>query len=622
MSVRVIKNKRNIFNIIAVSLGATLLISISILFSSFRNFLIYEVKHNVGDYHVIINGKIKKDSSILKKEFKNDRYFITYKNIYNVYRNTERICKECRGITYNDSLLSLYGISKNKNVLNTLKKIVYFITISLGIIIFFIIYNSFNSSLNSRKKDICQMRLIGFTVSDLYKYFFKESFLIGVFGTIIGFIFSIILNLIAIKILNIYLYEVFNNHLFIGIYIPFIIISILLMILIIFLSSIIPFKNIKKYKPIELFKKTFKIENSYSLYKNVTFWFSLLNYNRNKRRYKGLVFSVFIVSLSISVFSLVMKYTLTLTSEFVKIPEYDLFVKAENYDLKKISKDLKSDKMITFKACQGITSIPKDNYLINHKDFENITITNLGGNKIINNLDKIDKYNGKIKHYKSSRFKSLNEVKVEKDREIKINDLSLTSKHYFGLSDFDDVIINLNNDKFNTVCDDYQNYLIIKTKHNGIDKYFNNLIKKGKINISYINVKKSVRIIKSIFLTIKLFITILCILIFIVMIMSSINNVSLALKQREDDINCIKSLGMENKRLIVSFIIESFIISFKGWLFSLPFIFIANKYIFISIKEVFIYNNRFYNLEIIILCLIVSFLSVFFTMVVSYKKNM
>ena len=617
--------KRSIFTILEVAFGFMLLISIGILFSSLRSFLIDSVKKEVGSYHVIIKSENFSDENILKKEYKNKRYFITYKNINDVYKNTNRICKKvnCEVISYNNSLLSLYGISSDENLVDTFKGIIFSLVLFLSIIIFFIIYNSYKASLNSRRRDLCLLKLLGSDNNFLYKLFLREALILGVCGIIIGFLLSVILNLIIIKIINVLLYEVFDGNLYLNIYIPFVTIPIIFIFLIIILSSLLPLRNIKKYSPMELFKKISCIKNERIKISNrIVLWFSLVNYKRCRDRYKSLVICVFVTCLSINVFSLVLRYGIFCLKKYIIIPSYDVMIKTNEYDLNKISLDLKFDKREIYRSCTVKAHIPKRYFLNDYKDMVNIYVTDIGGDTVINKINKVKVYNGRFTYKNYKIFKNLNEIVF--DNEVKIDKLKLVSSIPFGLDGNNEVIINLDKNEFDSVCDEPINNLVMTTKYNGIDSYLKKIVLKRKKDITYINVKKARQIMNNIVLIIKIFLYIICILITLVLITCSINISLINISYRKREIFTMQSLGLSFRKIILSLFYESLIICFKGWIYQIPIIFIINKYLFMSLNKIFYLNSIFVGEDILFISFIISLFVIFLSMVISYycfKKN-
>ncbi|MBR3198922.1 MAG: FtsX-like permease family protein [Bacilli bacterium] len=612
--------KRNVFSIIGIILSSILLISVGILFSSLREYLINEVKSEIGDYHVIINGEVNDYDFILNKKYKNKRYYVTYKNIYKVYENTSKICDgKCTSITYNESLLSLYGLSQNKNILSTFKKILYFLAFVLSIIIFFIIYNSFEANLNNRNKDIVLFKFAGMNNNELYKLFFKEALIIGFCGLIIGFIFSLFINCIFLKIINNLLYEIFRGKLFLKIYFPFIFIPFLFMLLIILFSSFLPLRNIKKYNVMALFRKKDDINNvSVKITGNFVLWLTKINYLRSKNKYKSIILSVFILIFSINIFTLTLKYGLECINKFVIMPEYDLKISlnGDSKYLNKISNDLDSKQKIIFRSCDMDVNISKKNFINDYKKNISTTITDIGGNNIINKVNKVSLVNNRLTHLNYNRFKNLKEINFD---DIKISNLSLTNKIPFGFKDSNNLVINLDEINFNKVCPEYINNLYLKTDYRGIDSYLDKIIKKNKLDIVYINVKKAKEITNNLVLIIEIFLYSILLFIFLVMISAVINTISINISYRSRELASFQSFGLESKKIIFSLFLESLIIGFKGWFYSIPFIFIINKYLYTGIKKIFDFNKIILNLDTLFFSLILSVITIFVVMMISYK---
>lgn len=610
-----LKNKSNIYILLGIIFSSVLLFNISIFFSSIRNYLIQNVKKEIGDYHVIIKGNVENSDTFLKKEKKNDRIYITFKNIYRVYINTEKICQKnnCEMVTYNDTLLSLYGMSKKENIMMTMKKILVFISVSLSIILFFIIYNSFKVRVYRQKKEICLFKLAGCTNLDILKIYLKETSVLGITGIIIGFVISVIINIILIYYIGSVLGELFQN-LKISIDPSFTIISFFLIIMII-ISSLIPLKNITKYRPMELYRKTenidiadIKIEN------NISLWLAKINYTRQNKKYRSLILSIFISCLFINIFSLFLKYGLRCIDKYIVIPKYDLIVISSDYDLKNISKQLKADKKVIYKSCNREVNISKEYYKNHYHEKENLLITNLGKNELINVKEKVKEKDKKISKEKYSIFKNLKTLNID-DQKI---DIKLTDNQNKIISD--NIIVNLEEDNFNKVCEESTNTLLLNTKYRGIDKYMEKLIKKEKTNINYINVKKEKEIITNIVVIIKVLMYLISLLIIIVTISSVVSITSATTEYRKKEINTFKSVGLENKKIIISLFIESLIVSSKGWLYSLPLIFIINKYMIISINEVFDKQKIIPNISIIIFSFILFEIIVFSSMIISNRR--
>ena len=616
---KILRSKSNYFIIFCVIVSSVLLISIGIIFSTFREYLVNRVEDEIGNYHVMIKGNKVKGNYILENNYKNGRNYLRFKEIGRVYKNTLDICRryKCLNVTYNDSLLSLYGMSQNKNILSVFKSFLYFFVCFFGIIIFFIIYNSYSISIGIRRKEIVLYKLASADNIFLYKLFFKESFVMGLIGIFFGFIISIFINLFFIKIINSLLYEIFLGKLKISIYFSFIIIPILFLLLIIFICSSFSLKKINKYKALELFRDNLYVNLEKVMLKNNFIIYLLrVNLKRFRDKYKSLVICIFIFCFSFNVIFLVLNYGLTCINNFVIIPNYDLSISVKGeYDFKKIEKDFKVTKKNEFHSCQVNVNIPKEYFKNNFEKNSNVIITDLGGNEVINVFDYVKKEN-KISHVKYNRFKKFDKLVID---DIDINDLKLTNRKYFGL-DSDDIVINLEKKEFKNVCDIYNSNLIVRTNYKGIDNYLNNLIRKEKVNMSYLNVKKTKELVSNLILVIKLFFYGVTLLLLVCLSCVSINVAIFSIYERRKEIFSYRSLGLCFIDLIKVLFLECIYVSLKGFLLSIPFIFIINKYLYMSIAKVFDFDSIIIGFWNLILSFVISLFVFFIFMVISLHR--
>ena len=145
--------KRTLITLSSIVLVTVLFLCIGLLFSSIREYLIDEVTQTKGNYHVELKGNIKKSEYIKKIVTENGVNYITFDDIRKVYVYTEKMCQsnKCEDVIYNETLLSLYGLSENENMMDALISLmlVIFLVFSIGIIL--IIYNSFAISVMERK---------------------------------------------------------------------------------------------------------------------------------------------------------------------------------------------------------------------------------------------------------------------------------------------------------------------------------------------------------------------------------------------------------------------------------------------------------------------------------------
>ena len=199
------KNKKQTLTVlIGIILASVLLFSVGILFSSFRECLIKKIL-KTNDFHVKIEGNLNglSDNNILSLKTDGDEYLIKFNNIYDTYRETDKICtqKTCDKIVYNVKLLSLYGIGDN-NYLDLFKELLVGLVLVLSIAVFFIIYNSFQISLTKRRRDVALFKAIGISNNQLYKVFLFEGIICGVLGLILGFSLSLFFNIGIINLVN------------------------------------------------------------------------------------------------------------------------------------------------------------------------------------------------------------------------------------------------------------------------------------------------------------------------------------------------------------------------------------------------------------------------------------
>ena len=603
--------------IFCITISSVLLVSVAILFSSLREYMIDNVKTELGDYHVIIKGEFIKSNLILNNYYKDGRNYIKYGEIKRVYKNTEKICKKnkCDVITYNDSLLSLYGLSKSSNVLKTFKSFLYFFVCFFGIIVFLILYNSFSIVISIKRNNIILYKYIGSDDTYIFKLFFKDSLIMGLFSIVLGIFISIFLNFILIGFINKFLYEIFNGKLHLSIYFSFIIIPILFMFLIIIICSLLPFYKIRKCKAIEMFRNNNEIINSnIRLEKNIIFYLFKINIYRFKNKYRNLIICVFLFCFSFNVICLFLDYTSKCIHDFIIIPKYDLSVSVSGeYDFKNIIKKFKATKKNEFHSCGVNAEIPVSYY--NKYEKSNVIVTDLGGNEIINDIEVIGKKNNKISYLKYKRFKKIGSLSINNHI---FDNLKLTNKKIFGI-DGKDTVINLNEDEFKIVCPEFNSNLAIKSNYNGFDKYLNKLIKNNKLNMNYSNVKKANEIINNLVLVFKLLFYCCAFLILLTLFSVAINTSIFSVYKRRVEFVSLRNLGVSFKDIVMCLFLESLFVSFTGFLLSISFIFIVNKYLYMAIKEVFDINKIIINYEGFFISFSFCFILIFVSLFITYK---
>ena len=133
--------------------------------------------------------------------------------------------------------------------------------------------------------------------------------------------------------------------------------------------------------------------------------------------------------------------------------------------------------------------------------------------------------------------------------------------------------------------------------------------------MSYLNVRKTKEIISNLVLVLKIFFYGVSILIFICLISVSINVAIYSIYERRREIFSFISLGLCIKDIIIQLFLECLYISLKGFILSIPFIFVVNKYLYMAIKKVFDFGSIIIGFENIIISFFISFF-IFFTFMV------
>ncbi len=606
--------KQTIAMLVGTILASILLFSISILFSSFRNFMIEDVKKNIGTYHVKIVGNITKNKTILNIKKENE-YYIQFKDIKKVYENTENICKKnkCEKITYNSKLLSLYGVNNDENLLNTLKKIIITLVLILSISVFFIIYNSFNISILKQQKDIFLLKISGASNIDLYKIYFLQGIIVGLAGIIIGFLMCIILNCILIKVINVLLCEFFKEKLKFSIYISFIIIPTFFMFLIIIISSIMPLKNIKK----TIIYHTNENIEGYNLKKNYILSYSLINYKRERKKYKSLIICIFVLFFLFNTTISFAKYTIKIIDDYIMIPQYDLaLISEEEKQIKNISKKFNPKKIIIYSSCAATIKINKQNY---NKNYQNATITNLGNNEIVNKVSQVITENEIMKKEDYIPFKNLKQITINE----KTLNIKLTNKIPYGFKTnlkSDNVILNLDEENFLTFCPNHITTAFLETNKQKLDNIINEYAKKHDISLSYSNVKKSKQFIKNFILLIKIFVFLIIMIIIFICITTILNIVSASIKFRKKELASLKSFGLANKKISEILCLESLIITIKSFIYALPFILLVFKFLYENLGKIFNVKMPIFDYKILLISLLICFIIVTLCMILSHHS--
>lgn len=619
--------KRTLITISSITLVTILFISIGLLFSSIREYMIQDVKKNIGSYHVSLKVDNPNKSHIKKQNKIQEITYITYDNIKNTYEYTEKICKnkKCTNIKYNEKLLSLYGISKQENIVSMFKNLIIIILsiLSLGIVI--IIYNSFSISVIERKKQFSLLKSIGMTKNKIKNMVLLEGIITLIIGLFIGFIISINTMFIVLRIINNLLSELFKTNLTISFYPEFVFIPLLFVIIIVLISAYIPARIASKQNIIQnirgnedfKYKKEPKIIKKQTITKRLAYY----NYKRCKKKYRPIIICIFISIIIYTTFSMYLNYGIKSIKEFSSIPNYDYEISIINSNQNKYNK-LKnyaknnSNQYNTYNICSQNIKIEKQNYLNKNYKTKNLIIITGDEEYVINKIKQTETKNNKMIKINKPYLKDKIQISLNnQNKEIKTKTkVPLGIEKYLTKENI--ILVTQNIEKY---CKTYNTTLAMKGNIN-LKESINKLSKTQKItNIEYIDIKKANNLTANIITVIKIILYGITLLVLLIGISSIINTIWTSINLRTKEFACLKSIGLTNKQMKDMLLIESIYIVTKGFILSLPFIYIINYLLYESLKKVF-EINRLIPVKEIILIFIVLLLIVYITMLKTHKK--
>jgi putative ABC transport system permease protein len=301
------------------------------------------------------------DQSEIDKN-KNYNVSILTKNVKDIYKETELLAtkmeltptiingqKYFHNVTYNETLLNLLGVSRDKNTKDFLLGVGTIIVVLIMIGSMGVIYNAFNISVTERRKQFGILLSIGSTKKQIIKMVLYETFIIGIIAIILGMAIGIFGVGIVLAIVNKLLINntIINSGFRLVISPLMLLLSSFFIALTIFLSVIFPAIRISKISPIEavrmntdirikrkdvktnsLTRKIFGIEGE----------IALKNIKRNRRKYRTTIFSLLISIVLFISFSSFLNYSFkSLSISDYKI-NYDIRIGFNNQDNKEINK--------------------------------------------------------------------------------------------------------------------------------------------------------------------------------------------------------------------------------------------------------------------------------------------
>ena len=363
--------------------------------------------------------------------------FVMFNNKKKIIKQSEDLAKKLgynNAISYNSTLLALYGESTYGNIMKSMITMIVIMLslVSIGCIV--VIYNSFAISVMERKKEFGLLSSIGATKKQLSYTVFFEALIEGIIGIILGICGAYIGIGTVILIINNLIGDILVLKLNLVTNIVFIIIPVIFMILVIFISALVPSRRAAKVSPIEAIrqnddikinKKKIKTGRLVNKLFGIEGEIALKNIKRNKKKYRVTIVSLFISIVLFISFSSYMNYTIDTASSVMGEVPYD-------YQISYFGDDTNNDK----EALDKINEIVKSSDV---KEYVSYSVSNLS---IIGNYTYSDEY---LDFYKSAYgddgIKALNNLKYQYISILVLDDNSYNKyKKLIGL-DKDSVIL-------------------------------------------------------------------------------------------------------------------------------------------------------------------------------------
>jgi hypothetical protein len=361
--------------------------------------------------------------------------FVMFNNKKKIIKQSEDLAKKLgydNAISYNSTLLALYGESTYGNIMKSMITMIVIMLslVSIGCIV--VIYNSFAISVMERKKEFGLLSSIGATKKQLSYTVFFEALIEGTIGIILGIGGAYIGIGTVILIINNLIGDILVLKLNLVTNIMFIIIPVIFMILVIFISALVPSRRAAKVSPIEAIrqnddikinKKKIKTGKLVNKLFGIEGEIALKNIKRNKKKYRVTIVSLFISIVLFISFSSYMNYTIDTASSVMGEVPYD-------YQISYFGDDNDID------ALDKISEIIKSNDV---KEYISYSASNLS---IIGNYTYSDEY---LDFYKSAYgddgIKALTNLKYQYISIYILDDISYNKyKELIGL-DKDSVIL-------------------------------------------------------------------------------------------------------------------------------------------------------------------------------------
>ena len=202
-----------------------------------------------------------------------------------------------------------------------------------------------------------------------------------------------------------------------------------------------------------------------------------------------------------------------------------------------------------------------------------------------------------------------------------INNLRLTNSVPFGFENMlvkGKIILNLDKDNFNQVCPVFVSNAFIKTELKGLDDLVLKYVKQENFEVTYTNMRKAYELIDNTVLLIKMFIFLCMGIVILIAIFTICNIISANIKIRKKEFANLKAMGFTNFKINCCLLIESAIISGKGFVYAFPFVLLISNWLNKNLGMYFKVNISIFNYKLFVLSFFACFLLIFMCMFFSH----
>lgn len=590
---------------------------------------------------------------------------LTYKNPTDTVTITETIAKNQRlddsinYISYNDSLLSLYGGSSYGNINSFLVSFlsVFLIIISVACII--VIYNSFAISVMERKKQFGLLSSIGATKKQIRKTVFYEAAFVGIIGIILGVLSAYLGIGIVIAIISNLMKDIIPGFV-LTTYPLFIIIPIIFVIIVIMISAFIPAWQASRISPIEVIrqnddikinKRKIKTSKIFTKIFGVEGKIALKNVKRNKKKYRITIVSLFISIVTFMAFYTYLDYGTKTVKAYAGSFNFDIMIndstESQNANEPFINHEDTQKYLTYYFMNHFIEKLADEEYtkeylelMSNNEDTLNINVLALDNESyeeykkivgvkndepiIYNNSLSIDRTDGrKIKYtkvFKENKNMKFNFYEYTPDEsEIKtlyeLDNFIYTDKIPAMLNNvFENPILIISKKEFDNILSKTNETsskvtLIAAKNQANLDK----LGEKISNDAYYMNVTEEAKLQNNLLLTIEILFYGLLALITLIGVTSVFNTITTSINLRRKEFAVLRSIGLSPKGFNKMIWFESLMFGVKSLVYGLPVGCLLSYLISRSMDEL-VSNTFMIPLKPILICIVAVFLIVLITM--------